>query len=317
MRRADVAMYAAKETRTAYEFYSPSRDRYSPARLTLLGQARPALENHEFVMHYQPQISLATKRVSGVEALIRWEHPERGLVMPDQFIPLIERTVLMRPLTLHVLNEALRQWRAWAHGGVDLRLAVNVSPRSLLDVDLPDQVAEILDRWNVPPDRLILEITEGSLMADSMPSLSVLSRLSEVGVRLSVDDFGTGYSSLSHLKRLPIDEIKVDRSFVTNMRNDANDTMIVRATVDLGRNLGLQVVAEGVEDRGTLARLAEFGCDLAQGFFLSPPMSGPDLTKWLASHEVESGPLRQLVRPPRPRGEDAAGPRSHLRAVGD
>jgi diguanylate cyclase (GGDEF)-like protein len=282
LRRADVAMYAAKEAQAGYETYDPSRDRYSASRLTLLGQIRPALENQEFVLYYQPKMDLSTGRVNGVEALIRWQHPERGLILPDEFIPLVERTVLVRPLTLYVLNEALRQWHAWAAHGYDLLMAVNLSARSLLDVTLPDHVAQMLRRWDVPPDRLTLELTESSLMADSVRSMTVLHRLSDVGVSLSVDDFGTGYSSLSHLKRLPIHEIKVDRSFVTNMKNDPNDALIVRATVDLGRNLGLRVVAEGVEDPQTWSELMAMGCDLAQGYYLGRPMPEVAVTRWLA-----------------------------------
>jgi diguanylate cyclase (GGDEF)-like protein len=311
LRRADVAMYSAKEARGAYEIYTPSRDRYSPARLTLLAQVRPALENQEFVLHYQPKVSLSTGSVSGVEALIRWEHPEHGLVPPDEFIPMVERTVLMRPLTMYVLEQALRQWWAWARSGVFVPVAVNLSARSLLDVELPTQVAKVLGKWNVPPEQLTLEITESSWMADSIPSIGVLQRLSDVGVRLSVDDFGTGYSSLSHLKRLPINEIKVDRSFVTSMMSEPNDAMIVRATVELGRNLGLQVVAEGVEDRETWDRLAEFGCDLAQGYYLSRPVSASELTTWLARHGVNGYIERLALDPDR---VDSLGER-HLRAM--
>ena len=297
LRRADVAMYAAKEAQAGYETYEPSRDRYSASRLTLLGQIRPALENQEFVLYYQPKMDLSTGRVNGVEALIRWQHPERGLILPDEFIPLVERTVLVRPLTLYVLNEALRQWHIWAAGGYDLVIAVNLSARSLLDVTLPDHVAQMLRRWDVPPDRLTLELTESSLMADSVRSMAVLHRLSAVGVSLSVDDFGTGYSSLSHLKRLPIHEIKVDRSFVTNMKNDPNDALIVRATVDLGRNLGLRVVAEGVEDPQTWSELMAMGCDLAQGYYLGRPMPEVAVTRWLADFGTRAAEPPTLDHP--------------------
>jgi diguanylate cyclase (GGDEF)-like protein len=294
LRRADVAMYAAKETRGTYEMYAPSQDRYSPNRLTLISQIRPALENQEFSLYYQPKVGLGNGKVNGMEALIRWHHPERGLVQPDEFIPLAERTVLMRPLTMYVIDNVLAQWHRWARDGIDFSMAVNLSARNLLDVQLPEQVGELLDRWGVPPDRLVLELTESSLMADSVRSIGVLTRLSRVGVKISVDDFGTGYSSLSHLKRLPINEIKVDRSFVTNMRNDPNDALIVRATVDLGRNLGLQVVAEGVEDRETLEQLAEIGCDLAQGYYLSRPLPHTEVPAWLLEHDLEW--RRQPVR---------------------
>ena len=281
LRRADVAMYAAKESGSGYEVYSPSLDRNSPSRLTLIAQVRPAIENHEFELHYQPKVRLSDGKVEGVEALVRWEHPERGLVMPDDFIPMVERTVLLKPLTLYVINEALRQSRQWERQGLPLDVAVNLSPRSLLDPQLPDQVAGLLERWNVAPSRLTLELTESFLMADSGRSVGVLGRLSGVGIRLSIDDFGTGYSSLSHLKRLPLQEIKVDRSFVQHMRNDANDAMIVSATVELGRNLGLRVVAEGVEDASTFDALSRIRCDMAQGFELSQPLRATDLVRWL------------------------------------
>ena len=282
LRRADVSMYAAKESGGGFEVYHPELDRESPARLALISHVRPALERGEFVLFYQPKVRLSDGKVAGAEALIRWEHPELGLVPPDEFIPLVEKTVLLRPLTAFVMEESMRQWREWADRGVRLQIAINISVRSLLDNHLPDQVAEILDRYQVPPAFLKLELTESFLMADSGRSTAVLDALSDVGVNLSIDDFGTGYSSLSHLKRLPIQEIKIDRSFVMNMLADANDTMIVRATVELGKNLGLQVVAEGVEDRETWDMLASFGCDEAQGYFFSRPIPSDEFWRWLS-----------------------------------
>jgi len=281
LRRADVAMYAAKESGGGFEVYTPSLDDHSPDRLTLIGQVRPAMENHEFALHYQPKVSVKDGRTVGVEALIRWQHRERGLVEPDEFIPMLERTALLRPLTLYVINEALRQAHAWARQGLTLEVAVNLSPRSLLDPQLPDQVAALLSQWSIPPEHLTLELTESFLVADSGRSVGTMALLSEVGITLSIDDFGTGYSSLSHLKRLPIQEIKIDRSFVVNMREDPNDRMIVQATVDLGRNLGLRVVAEGVEDAETMERLVEMGCDMAQGYHLCVPMPGREITRWM------------------------------------
>jgi len=312
LRRADVAMYAAKESGGGYEVYTPSLDSHSPDRLTLIGQVRPAIENREFALHYQPKISVKDGRIAGVEALIRWQHPERGMVEPDEFIPMVERTVLLRPLTLYVINAALRQAHAWARRGLDLEVAVNLSPRSLLDPQLPDQVAALLTQWGVPPSRLTLELTESFLMADSGRSVGTMALLSEVGITLSIDDFGTGYSSLSHLKRLPIREIKIDRSFVVNMREDPNDRMIARATVDLGRNLGLRVVAEGVEDAETMERLVEMGCDMAQGYHLCVPMPGREITRWM---EERGGASALVAR--EPNGDRAADRPavSHLKAV--
>jgi diguanylate cyclase (GGDEF)-like protein len=295
LRRADVAMYAAKESGAGFELYHPSLDRHSPGRLTLIGQVRPALESREFSLHYQPKVGVKDGRVAGVEALIRWQHPDRGMVQPDQFIPMVERTALLRPLTMYVIDEALRQARTWAEQGLALDIAVNLSTRSLLDPQLPDQVAQLLTHWDVPPSRLTLELTESFLMADSGRSLAVMALLSEVGIHLSIDDFGTGYSSLSHLRRLPIQEIKIDRSFVINMRADPNDWMIARATVDLGRNLGLQVVAEGVEDPDTLVPLAEMGCELAQGYSLCVPLPATDMTAWLEARRPPAGTLVETV----------------------
>jgi diguanylate cyclase (GGDEF)-like protein len=288
LRRADVAMYAAKEAGSGvYELYDPSFDQHSPDRLTLIGQVRPAIEGEEFVLHYQPKVFLGDGRVAGMEALVRWQHPERGLVTPDEFIPLVEQTVLLRPLTMFVLNEALRQWREWKILGIEAQIAVNLSARNLLDVQLPDQVAEALARHGVPASALSLELTESFLMSDPARSIEVMDRLARVGVELSIDDFGTGYSSLSYLRRLPIDEIKIDRSFVTNMQESGGDAMIVRATVDLGRNLGLRVVAEGVETAQVWDQLRALGCDVAQGFFLSRPMPPAEATRWLAARSHE------------------------------
>jgi diguanylate cyclase (GGDEF)-like protein len=308
MRRADVAMYAAKESGSGYEVYNPSLDRHSAARLTLIGQVRPAIDNHELVLWYQPKLRLSDERVAGVEALVRWMHPERGIVMPDDFIPMVERTVLLRPMTQYLLEQALRQSHAWERMGLSMEMAVNLSPRSLLDQHLPEQVAEELSRWQVPPERLTLELTESFLMSESGRSTGVLAGLSEVGVVLSIDDFGTGYSSLSHLRRLPIREIKIDRSFVTHMREDPNDQMLVRATVDLGRNLGLRVVAEGVETQDTLEELALMGCDMAQGYLLTKPLPPAELTAWLERRGGASA-----ITPPE---KDASGREGH-RGVGN
>jgi EAL domain-containing protein (putative c-di-GMP-specific phosphodiesterase class I) len=280
--------------------YTPSLDRNSPHRLTLVSQVRKAIENHEFVLHYQPKVRLADARTIGVEALIRWEHPERGLVPPDDFIPLVERTVLLRPLTQYVLQQALQQWHVWSRRGLDVEIAVNLSPRSLLDVQLPISVDDLLRRWDVPPRALTLELTESFMMAESGRSIGVLSALSDIGLRLSIDDFGTGYSSLSHLKRLPIHEIKIDKSFVMNMEHDPNDTRIVNATIDLAGNLGLLVVAEGVEDAATAEHLRAMGCDLAQGFHYSRAIPGPQVTTLLERETLSTAvPSGDAIPPTR------------------
>ena len=310
LRRADVAMYAAKESGSGFELYHEDLDRHNPQRLTLIGQVRPALEGDEFMLYYQPKVRLSDGRVAGAEALIRWQHPSLGLVPSDEFIPLVEKTVLLRPLTNFVVDTALKQWREWADMGIRLPIAVNISTRSLLDSTLPGMTSDALRDLGVPPAFLRMELTESFLMADSGRSTAVLDALSDVGIGLSIDDFGTGYSSLSYLKRLPIEEIKIDRSFVQQMHVDANDFMIVRATVDLGRNLGLRVVAEGVEDLPTFDRLAEFGCDEAQGYYIARPMPAIEFTRWLSvrnlEHEPPIGARAQEV------AEPAKGNRLHV-----
>jgi len=281
LQRADVAMYVAKEDRSGCELYSPGRDEYSPTRLSLVAELRKAIDAGELVLYYQPKADLATDEVTGVEALVRWQHPERGLLMPDEFVPLAERTGLIRDLTRAVLDSALRQARAWQDHGIDLAVSVNLSARDLLDLDLPQTVATLLGLHGVSSEWLELEITESVILADPMRARAVLSRLDAMGVRLAIDDFGSGYSSLAYLKRLPVSEIKIDRSFVMNMERDDNDAVIVRSTIELGRNLGLRVVAEGVENDAVWHRLAQLRCDQAQGYFLARPVPADELTRWL------------------------------------
>jgi EAL domain-containing protein (putative c-di-GMP-specific phosphodiesterase class I) len=240
------------------------------------------------VLHYQPKAALDSGEVCHVEALVRWQRPEHGLVPPGEFIPLAEHTGLIKQLSAYVLDAALRQLRAWLDAGLDIGVAVNLSARNLLEADLPDQIAEQLVLRRVPADRLVLEITESTIMADPERAIGVLTRLGEMGIRLAVDDFGVGHSSLSYLKRLPVDEIKIDRSFVGEMDSDEDDAFIVRSTIDLGRNLGLNVVAEGVETQAVWDELAELGCDYAQGWFLGRPMPASELPGWLLEHTAKA-----------------------------
>jgi diguanylate cyclase (GGDEF)-like protein len=287
LRHADVAMYAAKEASTGFEIYDELIDRHKPELVTLVTQIRPAIDEGQFRMYLQPKIRLSDGRVAGAEALIRWHHPTLGRLSPADFIPMVEKTVLLQPLTHWALNDVLRTWKRWSDDGVRLPVAVNVSPRTLLDQDLPEVVGHLLDRWNVPARFLRLELTESFLVADSGRSDAVLNALARVGVGLSIDDFGTGFSSLSYLKRLPIEEIKIDRSFVSHMLERVDDFTIVRATVELGRNLGLRVVAEGVQDRDTFDRLGDFGCDEAQGFYISKPLEPDEFWSWLSGREAD------------------------------
>jgi diguanylate cyclase (GGDEF)-like protein len=290
LQRADVAMYLAKEDHSGCELYSAERDEYSPARLALVAELRRAIDQQELVLYYQPKADLHSGKVTGVEALIRWQHPERGLLLPDEFIPLAERTGLIRELTLVVLEAALRQLRAWELDGLELTVAVNLSARDLLDLELPDTVERLLSRYELLAGRLELEITESVILADPMRARAILSRLSAMGVQLAIDDFGTGYSSLAYLKRLPVGEIKIDRSFVMNMEQDENDAVIVRSTIELGRNLGLRVVAEGVESEAIWDDLARLDCDQAQGYYLSRAMPGQALARWLRDREATVRP---------------------------
>jgi diguanylate cyclase (GGDEF)-like protein len=280
IQRADVAMYVAKRTGSGYAFYSSEQNHHSPHRLALMGGLREAVEFDQLRLHYQPIISLKTGRVMDVEALVRWQHPQHGMVPPGQFIPLAEQTGLIKPITLWVLSAALNQCRAWQQAGMTIPVSVNLSARNLHDPELPDQVRRLLETSGLPADRLKLEITESAIMTDSARALETLMRLSGMGVRLSLDDFGTGYSSLGYLKKLPVDEIKIDRSFVTDMTRDENDEMIVRSTIDLGHNLGRKVVAEGVEKKETWDRLAALGCDAAQGYYMSRPVPPSELSRW-------------------------------------
>jgi EAL domain-containing protein (putative c-di-GMP-specific phosphodiesterase class I) len=285
MQRAEIAMYQAKETRAGTETYDADRDPHSTQRLSLFGQLRRAIEDGELVLHYQPKVDLESGKVAGVEALVRWNHPERGLLAPDTFVPLAEQTGLMKSLTSTVLELALTQTALWAEGGLHVRMAVNVSARDLHDDSFCDRVREALSRTGVSASSLELELTERVVMADPARAMRNLTALSRLGVRLSLDDFGTGYSSLAYLRRLPVTEIKIDKSFVLRMDVDDEDATIVRSTIDLAHGLGLRVLAEGVETAETWQRLSDLGCDAAQGYFLSRPHPADVVTEWLAARD--------------------------------
>jgi diguanylate cyclase (GGDEF)-like protein len=283
MRAADVAMYVTKEQRSGYEFYDEGQHehRHDAGRLALIGELRRAMDETELVLHYQPKVDLRTGKVKGVEALARWHHPERGLLSPDEFIPLAERSNLLRPMTLYLVDTALRQANAWRSRGIEVSVAVNLSMQNMLDLRLPNDLARLLTSWRLPAGSLELEITESTIMADHRRATTILSRLSKMGVRLSIDDFGTGYSSLAYLQELPVDAIKIDKSFVMEMGTDPGNATIVQSTIDLGHNLHLEVVAEGVETQEAYNKLADLGCDYAQGYFLSKPLSPEKMTIWL------------------------------------
>ena len=287
LRSADVAMYAAKEAHSGCKVYAAALDRHSVRRLSVLSEFRRALDSNEIVAFYQPIMYMDGERVHGAEALVRWEHPELGLLPPSDFMPIVEQTGLIGPLTRHVLEQAVAQCAAWRRAGKELTVSVNLSVRNLLDPDLPALIGDLLALYGLVPEALQLEITESMLMSDPERSLVTLTRLSQLGVGLSVDDYGTGYSSLANLRRLPIDELKIDRSFVSPMLSDESDLIIVRSTINLGHDLGLKVVAEGVEDEATLYRLDGLGCDFAQGYHFSKPLAPAAFNKWIgASAEV-------------------------------
>jgi diguanylate cyclase (GGDEF)-like protein len=292
IRRADLAMYVAKRSTSGFALYAPEMDAQSPRRLTLIAELRHAIEAEELVLHYQPKVVLATESVAAIEALVRWDHPQHGLMAPDEFIAIAEQTGLVRLLTLWVLRAALRQWTLWRQEGLDLGIDINVSARVLQDAHFPDQVARLLSEWEVPPSALGLEITESAIMADPAAAREVLVRLHALGARIVVDDFGIGHSSLAYLRELPVDEMKIDRSFVIDMFTDRNNGVIVRSTIDLAHNLGLRVTAEGVETREAFEALRALGCDLGQGYFISRPLPLTEFAHWMETSPWSIGGSR-------------------------
>ena len=292
--RAEVAMYAAKTSGNEAVVYDPALDKSSQQSLSLLSELRSAAEKSEFRLFVQPKVSLGTGQVVGLEALVRWAHPEKGMIFPDHFIPFAEQTGFIRTLTQWVLEQSAALCSELQKNGVHLRLSANLSTRDLLDQDLPAKFAAILAHHQVAPSSFCLEITESAIMDDPVRALQTLEGLHAMGVDLSIDDFGTGYSSLAYLKRLPVQELKIDKSFVLKMERDADDAKIVRSTIDLGHNMGLKVVAEGIESLVVWDLLAKMGCDQGQGYFMSKPMPSDQLPEWLGKwvapgSRVESG----------------------------
>ncbi|TDI73440.1 MAG: EAL domain-containing protein [Betaproteobacteria bacterium] len=292
LQRADVAMYQAKQKHCGFIMYTTTLDRCNTRRLTLMGELREAIINNELVAYYQPKIDIKTGKIKELEALVRWKHKVHGLVQPDDFIPMAEQTGLIKQLTLWILHESLMQCAKWNDEGFELRVSVNLSANDLMDVELPETITRTLNAHNVPPEKLLLEITESAVMLDPNRALEVLTNLSTLGVRLSVDDFGTGYSSLSYLSKLPVSELKIDKSFVMGMENNSNNTVIVQATIDLGHNLGLEVVAEGVETTSSISLLQPLGCDTLQGYYFTKPLSAQEFNTW-RSQNIATGRIRK------------------------
>lgn len=281
LRCADVAMYTAKTGGHPFAYYNAGHDTHSERRLALISELGEAIAKDELVLHYQPIIELASGKVVSVEALVRWQHPRYGLIAPDQFIPIAEKSDIIKPLTRWVIKTAVRQLRAWRDAGFELAVAVNISARNLLDTELQPEIAAVLIDEHCEPRRLALEITETAVMHDAERSHATLSRLRELGIGIGIDDFGTGYSSLAYLKRLPAHGLKIDRSFIKDLAAAGNDVAIVRHTIELAHSLGMHVVAEGVETAETLAVLRRLGCSHAQGYHIARPMPAPQLTDWL------------------------------------
>jgi diguanylate cyclase (GGDEF)-like protein len=297
LQRADLAMYQAKATGSGLETYAHDRDGNIEDRLVATEELRKALYDDQLVLHYQPKLTVATGKIAGVEALVRWQHPERGLVYPDQFLPLAEAAGLMPALTTVVIDQALRQCAAWRADGIELSVAVSLSASDLLDAELPALVHALLSNLDLPPSALHLEITETVLVSDDERSLQVLERLNRSGLRVAIDDYGTGYSSLAYLAKLPVHDLKLDQSFIETMDGHGVEarraTSIVTSTIALARGLGLGFIAEGVETASSLAELTELGCETVQGYYLSRPLPAAALMAWLLAREDASlGGLR-------------------------
>jgi EAL domain-containing protein (putative c-di-GMP-specific phosphodiesterase class I) len=277
-------MYQAKRTGTGVATYDEATDPHDIDELTLLGQLRRAIEADELVLYYQPQADIASRTVSGVEALVRWQHPTRDLLAPGAFIPLAESTGLLGPLTDWVLERAIKDAAHWHRGGLTLSVAVNVSPRSLLDGTLPGTILKLLAVSGLPAQLLEIEITETAIMTDPVKATTVLGQLRAMGLRISIDDFGSGFTSLSSLKTLPVDTLKIDQSFITNMPQDEQDRAVAQSIIDLGHRLGLSVLAEGIETEETWSQLARLGCDQGQGYLLARPMPAELIEGWVTGH---------------------------------
>ncbi|WP_426335787.1 putative bifunctional diguanylate cyclase/phosphodiesterase [Pseudoduganella sp. R-31] len=286
--KSEIAMYTAKQRNEGAVVYEDAIDKGSQQSLSLLTELRQAVEGNQLRLFVQPKVTLATGHVVGMEALVRWQHPVRGNVFPDQFIPFAEQTGFIRVITHWVLERSAELCHELAQRGIHLKVSVNLSTRDLLDQELPFKFGEIFMRHHVSPGAFCLEITESAIMDDPVRAQQTLERLHGMGCDLSIDDFGTGYSSLAYLKRLPVDELKIDKSFVLNMANDVGDAKIVRSTIDLGHNMGLRVVAEGIESEAAWNILAEMGCDQGQGYYMSRPMPAGELAGWVENWKASA-----------------------------
>lgn len=282
VQRAGIALRIAQQSNKGYATYEPSFDKHTPLRLTLISELRHAIERDALELYYQPKVSIKTGEIIGVEALLRWHHPSHGIIPPDEFVKLAERNRLINPLTHWVLRRAFRDCASWHNQGFPIKVSINLSAKDLHDPELPDLVSGVAVSANIKPSWIMLEITESSVMSEPENALAIINRLHKMGYQFSIDDFGTGYSSLAYLKKLPLTEIKIDKGFVMDILNSENDAAIVKATINLGHNLGLLVTAEGVESKEIMARLMEFSCDVAQGYFFSKPITFKELNQWIS-----------------------------------
>ena len=286
LRRADMAMYSAKRSDTVYAFYDPNCDEHREEHLSLLSEIKRAIEFDELQLFFQPKITLGDSSVLSVETLLRWQHPKRGLIPPDDFIPFAERTGAIRLITRWLIAKAMIQARNWAEQGLSIKMSVNISARDLLDSDFSNYVSKRLEENKVKPEMMCMEITESALMEDPIKAKRTVEELHSLGVSISIDDYGTGYSSLAYVKNLPVNELKIDREFIKNMINNKQDIAIVRSTIELGHNLGLKVVAEGIEREEEMQMLKEFGCDQAQGYLISKALTAADMQKWISDNRT-------------------------------
>lgn len=285
MRHADMTLISAKSTEQGFRFYRDNMNLFTPQRLLLLSELRRAISSDELMLYFQPKVNLVDGCVEGVEALTRWPHPSHGFIPPSEFIPLAERCGIIRHLTHWVLKEVPRQWRMWSDQGIDLAVSINLTAQDVLDPQLPAKVRDILAEFNMPPSRLGFEVSERGVMEDPAQAIQSLLAISQMGISISIDNFGTGYSSLAYLKTMPVTQIKIDQSFVEEMGHNLNDIAIVRSMIDLGHNLGLKVMAEGVSTRESYNMLKEFGCDAMQGSYVNHPVPAGELLLWLESSE--------------------------------
>jgi len=282
LRCAQIAMQAARKRQIMFAIYDDDMEFYQLEHLTLASELRHAIEANELTVHYQPKIDMSGEHIVGVEALVRWQHPEKGLIQPDLFIPMAEETGIIHPFTSWLINDVSRQIRLWQDKGIHLVVAINLAPRNLLEADMPEQLKQAINRWNITPSNFMIEITERGLVAEQQMAMNILDRIHQIGIPISIDDFGTGYSSLAYLKDLPIDELKIDKSFIDSMSDDARSLTIVQTVIQMAHYLGFEVIAEGVETASAWRQLELLQCDRAQGFYMGKPMPADELEQWMA-----------------------------------